>query len=127
MDEGGRRFYVPPAIRAGRAMSFSTGSLRDAYTNAMSMARTLLFAALLLAAAGVSSEGRAQSCVSGHEARAVLEQGQAVPLPVALQRAGISPDQLAGGAQLCQAGGGFVYRVRIVQDGQVSSVSIPAN
>lgn len=87
----------------------------------------IALAALLLSTAGISSLGMAQGCVSGQQARNLLEQGRAVPLAVALQRAGISPNQLAGDAQLCQSGGGFIYRVRIVQDGQVSSVSIPAN
>ena len=87
----------------------------------------IALAGLFLAAAGPSSAALAQSCVSGQQARQLLEQGQAVPFPDALQRAGYSRDQLAGSPQLCQAGGGFVYRVRIVQDGQVSSVNIPAN
>lgn len=83
--------------------------------------------ALFLATAGAPSPSLAQSCVSGQEARQLLEQGQAVPFPEAIRRAGISPNQLAGDPQLCQSGGGFVYVVQVLQDGQVTSVSIPAN
>ena len=108
-------------------MSFSSGSFLGMYSGGMSMIRTLAVAALILTTAGALSDGWAQGCVGGREARQVLEQGQAVPLPVALQRAGISSNQIAGNAQLCQSGGGYVYRVRIVQDGQVTSVTIPAN
>ena len=107
-------------------MPFSNGSFGGPYSVGMSAARILILAALFLAAAGPLSPSRAQ-CVGGQEARQVLEQGQAVPLPVALQRAGISPDQLAGNPQLCQSGGGFVYRVQVVENGQVNSVTIPAN
>lgn len=57
----------------------------------------------------------------------MLERGEALPFPEALQRAGYSGDQLAGRPQLCEAGGGYVYRVKIVQQGQVQSVTIPAN
>jgi hypothetical protein len=93
----------------------------------MSAARTLVLAALFLGIAGVFSNTSAQSCVGGQQARQILQQGRAVPLAEALQRAGISPDQLAGNPQLCQSGGGFVYRVRVYQDGQLSSRTIPAN
>jgi hypothetical protein len=108
-------------------MPFSNGSCGDAYHVGMSAARTLILAALFVGTAGLSSEGWAQNCVGGQEARQILQQGQAVPLAEALQRAGISPDQLAGNPQLCQSGGGFVYRVRVYQDGQLSSRAIPAN
>jgi len=57
----------------------------------------------------------------------MLERGEALPFPEALRRAGYSGDQLAGRPQLCEAGGGYVYRVRIVQEGQVQAVTIPAN
>ena len=93
----------------------------------MFAAHLTLFASLLLGAASLPSEVLAQSCVSGQEARQLLEQGQVVPLPEALRRAGVSRDQLAGNPQLCQAGGGFVYKVRVYQDGQLSAVNIPAN
>ena len=57
----------------------------------------------------------------------MLEKGQAIPFPEALQRAGYSGDQLAGRPQLCEAGGRYVYHVKIVQQGQVQSITIPAN
>jgi len=108
-------------------MPFSNGSCGDAYYGGMSAARTLVLAALFVGTLGLSSDGWAQSCVGGQEARQILQQGQAVPLAEALQRAGISPDQLAGNPQLCQSGGGFAYRIRVYQDGQLSSRTIPAN
>jgi len=87
----------------------------------------IALAAMLLAAAGPASPGMAQGCMSGQQARQLLEQGQAVPFPEALRRAGYSRNQLAGGPELCQAGGGYVYRLRVVRNGQVSAVTIPAN
>ena len=93
----------------------------------MSKARTLILALLFLGAAVPFADAWAQGCVGGQEAREILQQGQAIPLAEALQRAGISPDQLAGNPQLCQSGGGFVYRVRVNQGGELSSVTIPAN
>ena len=90
----------------------------------MSAARTLLAAALFLSLAGGFSEGRAE-CVSGREARQVLEKGQAAPLPTAMQNAGMSGAQVLE-AQLCKAGGGWSYRVRYRQGGQVRSANIPA-
>jgi hypothetical protein len=108
-------------------MPFSNGSFGGLYSAGMSAARILILAALFLAAAGPLSPSQAQSCVGRQEARQLIQQGQAVSLAVALQRAGISSDQLAGDPQLCQSGGGFAYRVQVVQDGQVSSVTIPAN
>jgi hypothetical protein len=89
-------------------------------------AARLTLLATLLAAAGLPSAGLAQ-CVSGQEARQLLEQGQVVPFPEALRRAGVSRDQLAGNPELCQAGGGFVYKVRVYQDGQLTGANIPAN
>jgi len=93
----------------------------------MFAARTILSATLLLAAAGFPSAGLAQSCVSGQQARQLLEQGQVVPFPEALRRAGVSRDQLAGNPQLCESGGGLVYKIRVYQDGQLTGVNIPAN
>jgi hypothetical protein len=90
--------------------------------------RTIAAAAALLALSGLGTESLGQGgCVSGHEARQILEKGQAAPFPEAFRRAGYSRNQLAGDPQLCQSGGGYVYRVRVVQGGQVSSVTIPAN
>lgn len=85
------------------------------------------FVTLFLAMACPVSPAMAAGCVGGQEARAVLERGEALPFPEALRRAGYTGDQLAGRPQLCDAGGGYVYRVKIVQQGQVQSVTIPAN
>jgi hypothetical protein len=107
-------------------MLFSSGSFLGVYPAGMKAVRTMLLAVLALAAAGALSEGQAQGgCVSGHEAREVLEQGQAAPLATAMQNAGLSGAQVLD-AQLCRSGGGWSYRVRYRQDGQVSSANIPA-
>ena len=87
--------------------------------------RSIAAALILLAAAGVASEGRAQ-CVPSGEGQQMVAQGQVLTLPQALQRAGISASQLAGQPQLCRAGG-WVYRVPIVQGGQRTTVNIPAS
>lgn len=108
-------------------MSFSRGSLDEVYPSRMFAARIIFLAALIFATAGLPSAGLSQSCVSGQQARQLLEQGQVVPFPEAIRRAGVSRDQLAGDPQLCQSGGGFVYRVRVYQDGQVTGATIPAN
>jgi hypothetical protein len=108
-------------------MSFRRGSLELVYSAAMFAARITFLATLLFAVAGLPSAGMAQNCVSGQEARQLLEQGQIVPLPEALQRAGVSRDQLAGNPQLCESGGGLVYKIRVYQDGQLTGVNIPAN
>jgi hypothetical protein len=108
------------------SMSFRRGSFELVYLTGMFNARLTLPLMLLLAAAGTPSASLAQ-CVSGQQARELIAQGQVVTFPEALQRAGVSRDQVAGNPQLCQAGGGFVYKVRVYQDGQLSGVNIPAN
>jgi hypothetical protein len=85
---------------------------------------TIAVAALMLALSGLQAESAAQ-CASGSEARQLIEQGQAMPLPSALQAAGLGDAQVLD-AQLCRAGGGWSYRVRFRQGGQVSSANIPA-
>jgi uncharacterized membrane protein YkoI len=67
----------------------------------------------------------AQACVSRAEGRQLLEQGQVMPLPEAIRQAGLAGGRVVD-AQLCRAGGGFVYRIRILQDGEVSGRTIPA-
>lgn len=84
----------------------------------------IAFAAFLLALSGIAAESQAQ-CVSGQQARQILEQGQAVPLATALQMAGLGDAQVLD-AQLCKSGGGWSYRVRYRKAGQVSSANIPA-
>jgi len=105
-------------------MPFSSGSFPGGYSASVKTARTLLFSALALAGAGAFSEVQAQ-CVSRQEARQVLQQGEAAPLPTALQNAGLGDAQVLD-AQLCRSGGGWSYRVRYRQDGQVTSANIPA-
>ena len=92
----------------------------------MSAARTLLAAVFFLGLAGGFSEGRAE-CVSGHDARQVLEQGQAAPLPTAMQNAGMNGAPRCSMRSFCRAGGGWSYRVRYRQNGQVNSANIPAS
>lgn len=84
----------------------------------------MILVCLALFSAGMLSDGRAQ-CVSRQEARQVLQQGEAAPLAVAMQNAGLGNAQVLN-ADLCRSGGGWSYRVRYRQDGQVSSASIPA-
>jgi hypothetical protein len=55
----------------------------------------------------------------------MVEQGQVRPLYVALQSAGLAQAQVLS-AQLCHAGGGWVYRVRYRQGGNVRTADVPA-
>jgi hypothetical protein len=72
------------------------------------------------------SSGVAQECLSGSEGRQLLEQGQVIPFPTAVRQAGISSDQVVD-VQLCRGGGGYVYRVRVIDaSGQVTNMNIPA-
>ena len=91
----------------------------------MSKRLILGLAVLFLTMAGSPDSGSAQGCLSGGEGRQLLEQGEVMPFPEAMQRAGLSADEVVE-VQLCQSGGGYVYRVRILQGGQVSSKNIPA-
>jgi uncharacterized membrane protein YkoI len=47
-----------------------------------------------------------------------------VPLPEAMQQAGVEGGVVE--AELCRGGGGYSYRVRLRQNGQVRVVNIPA-
>jgi hypothetical protein len=87
--------------------------------------RHLAAAAILLVAAGASSEGAAQ-CVSRGEGQRMVAEGQVNPLPVALQQAGLGDIQVLPPVNLCQSGRGWYYEVRYRYGGQVSAVSIPA-
>ena len=65
--------------------------------------------------------------MSRKEGRKAVENGQILPFPVAVQRAGISPNDVQD-VSLCPNGGGFVYRVKVVQRGGAPRVvAIPAN
>ena len=90
----------------------------------MSKYRALAAALIALSLAGSVSDGLAQGCISEAEFRQLVQQGQVVTLPEAMQRAGVSGKVID--VELCQAGGGYVYRVRVRQDGQVQSHQLPA-
>jgi hypothetical protein len=74
--------------------------------------------------AALSSEGQAQ-CVSQGEGQQMVAQGQVQPLPAALANAGLGGVQVLG-AQLCRAGGGWVYQVRYNAGGAVQTANVPA-
>jgi hypothetical protein len=88
------------------------------------MTRRFLAAGLALLLAAAAVPAGAQQCVSGGEGRQLVAQGQVAPLPVALQRAGLGDAQVIS-ARLCRAGGGWSYRVRVRQGGQVRTANIP--
>jgi hypothetical protein len=93
----------------------------------MTKLRTIAVATLLLGLAAAPSAGLAQGgCVSGGEARQLLEEGEVMPFPAALQQAGISGQVVD--VQLCHGGGGYVYQARIREEsGEVRAVNIPAS
>jgi len=104
---------------------FRDGSFERGYTIRMSKSRTIAVALLAMFIAFPPSNGLAQACVSRAESRQLLEQGQVVPLPEAMQQAGLAADRVVD-AQLCRSGGGFVYRIRVLKEGDVRPVEIPA-
>jgi uncharacterized membrane protein YkoI len=55
----------------------------------------------------------------------MVAQGEVLPLPAALQNAGLGGAQVLD-VQLCRAGGGWAYRVRLNQNGQVRTANVPA-
>lgn len=64
--------------------------------------------------------------MSRGEGRELVAEGQVIPFPDALQQAGIAAEQVVD-VQLCESGGGFVYRVRVLQpNGRVRATNIPA-
>jgi hypothetical protein len=88
---------------------------------------TVALVALLLAVDGSSPVFAQGNCVSARAGRELIQQGQAVPFPEALRRAGIRRNQLAGNPRLCKSGRGFSYRVQVLENGRVKGVAIPAN
>ena len=83
-------------------------------------------AAVLCAMVLAAPSGGLAACLSRGDGRSLMEKGQVIPLPEALQRAGLSPGELVD-VQLCQGGGGYVYKVRILQDGgKLRTMNIPA-
>ncbi len=88
-----------------------------------SLRRLFFIAALALAA---SSAPALAQCASPAEARRAVSAGKAVPLSVALQRAGISGQVVR--VALCQDGRRAVYRIRVLgRKGRLQQVVIPAN
>lgn len=86
------------------------------------LAIAYLFAALSASPSAALAQG---GCVSGGEGRQLIEQGQVVPFPQAMQQAGISGQVVD--VQLCRSGGGYVYKARVrEQSGEVRAVDIPA-
>ncbi|MBA3516192.1 MAG: hypothetical protein H0T75_00715 [Rhizobiales bacterium] len=93
----------------------------------MTKIKDIAAAVLFTILAGLPAAGNAQAaCISGQEGRQLLEQGQVVPFPEAMRQAGLKRDEVVD-VQLCEGGGGFVYRVRVLQPGgRVRSMNIPA-
>ncbi len=93
----------------------------------MTKIKDIAAAVLFTILAGLPAAGNAQAaCISGQEGRRLLEQGQVVPFPEAMRQAGLKRDEVVD-VQLCEGGGGFVYRVRVLQPGgRVRSMNIPA-
>ena len=86
------------------------------------MRRLLMVAALALAA--LTAPAMAQ-CASPAEARRAVAAGKAVPLSVALQRAGISAQVVR--VALCRNRGRAVYRLGLLdRKGRLRQVVIPA-
>jgi hypothetical protein len=86
--------------------------------------RLLMVAALALVAS--SAPALAQQCASPAEARRAVAAGKAVPLSVALQRAGISGQVVR--VALCRKGGRAIYRLGLLdRKGGLRQVTIPAN
>jgi hypothetical protein len=83
----------------------------------------IVVAAALIGLSFLSDGAHAQACVPNRDARQIIEQGQALPFAEAAARAGIEANQVVD-ADLCQGGGGYVYRVRLRDGGQTD---IPAN
>ena len=86
--------------------------------------RGLLIAAVL-ALAALTAPAAAQ-CVSSGEARRAVGSGAAVPLSVALQRAGVSGQVV--NVALCFNGRNAVYQVKVLDgQGNLRQLAIPAN
>ncbi len=84
-----------------------------------------LLAASLIALAASATPAMAQ-CASPAEARRAVAAGMAVPLSVALRRAGISGQVVR--VALCREGGRAVYRIGVLDGkGRLRQMVIPAN
>ncbi len=88
-----------------------------------SLRRLLIVAALALVASSVPALAQ---CASPAEARRAVAAGKAVPLSVALRRAGISGQVVR--VDLCRDGRRSVYRMRVLdRKGRLRQMVIPAN
>ena len=83
------------------------------------MTRLLAFFSVVLFLAGPASA----ACLSQGEARNVVASGQAKPLAAVQSQAGGEIVK----AQLCQEGGGYVYRLSVLVDGKVTTKVVSAN
>lgn len=93
----------------------------------MTLIRALLAAVILCMAAWSTAVAAPEGCISRREGRQLVELGLVIPFPEAMRRAGLFRNQVLG-VQLCAAGPGFVYRVRVLQPGgRVRAVIIPSN
>lgn len=92
----------------------------------MTIKRAAAAALLALLAGWLTFDAAGAACMSGREGRRLLEQGQVVPFPEAIRQSGIARSEVVD-VQLCEGGGGFVYRVKVLNKrGRVRSVNIPA-
>jgi hypothetical protein len=122
VDGGDRDFYGSPKSERSRnaiQQRFIRLRLRG---SAMTRLRCIA-AAVAIALSAFAGGAFAQGCVSGQEARQLIDQGQVVPFPEAASRAGLAANQVVD-VQLCQAGGGYVYRVRLRDGGEAN---VPAS
>ena len=87
------------------------------------MRRLLVVAALALAASSVPALAQ---CASPAEARRAVSAGKAVPLSLALRRAGVSGQVVR--VALCRNGRRSVYRIGVLdRKGRLRQMVIPAN
>jgi len=85
-----------------------------------------MVAALALGALAALTVSADAKCVSAAQARRAIAAGKAVPLSVALRRAGISGQVVR--VALCRNGGGAVYRIGVLdKKGRLRQAVIPAN
>ena len=90
------------------------------------MRRLFMAAALALAALAALPAAAEAQCVNAAQARRAIAAGKAVPLSVALRRAGISGQVVR--VALCRTGRGAVYRIGVLdRKGRLRQEVIPAN
>ncbi|EFO30576.1 putative lipoprotein [Roseibium sp. TrichSKD4] len=83
------------------------------------MIRLFAFFSVFLLLAGTASA----ACLSQGEARSVVASGKAKPLAAVQSQAGGEIVK----AQLCQEGGGYVYRLSVLVNGKVTTKVVSAN